>query len=1180
VTRAEFAARLKATYPAYAGMADDDLVDRTVAKYPQYASQIDDLQPSDNAHPQQNFNAAHRRTDGLPGSALPPSFGAEPTVGERIKSGAGNLVSGLGDLASSVVVGVPEAAGNIVSAIPRAGYAAIDALQHGGSAGDAFEAAKNVQPYRGATTAMSKAATNLGHATTEAMGGVRPGIDTDVQDAAARLAPVVAGVLAGGRSVKTGATSRAAQAVAFYEPKIAAAATDAEKAALTAEMQRTVSGLAEVAPKTPTDVASGATATAPISRASGPTSDASNEPVSTTQEPPIAPQGPNGAQIGPSNADIQALTDQAGRAQAEAVPRPADTTAASIRAGIDRMQNTNPDVPGLSGPAKLEGITVTPEHLEGAADGHLVAENPDGSLVRMDPEEFRRLSREEPQPQSAAVADLSRAEADLPNSQAGGEPNARNAEVAPPESGLGQDQTGGNTQAPQVGRLPPTQNQIDFDNYLDTTDANGNPIAPQPAVEPNAAPSGEPASAPSKQPLTDWMLGSGEEAYPGIKDDAAYAENTFRGSEPAAAPPKEADLTPRGPGEAPVQQNPQAPKIRRSTMGGFYDRAVPQIVDAIEKQGDAGAETASKMRAAQMFSDQFTAPAVADLKAATKGMTDAQINQVGDIVEKFSQGGMPAGVDPKVAAAVDIIRRDVGRIKDLALGHVSDFTPLEDYLPHIGKPPEDMPASVQNLVNRAGHESGNLTRQRGQNSVRPEGQDLLNAIQSYYRGASRYIGELRAFNVGDRPGLDAALSTLADKATANGYDGDLIQQYASKAMGGGQTDDRVAAKIADSVISAQSMTKPFFAPIRHFQQIRNDLATFGFGNTLRGVVDTMGQKAGLSPDGSRAVLESGAVVRDAARDMMQMSSQGGVAGALRKGAEWMNTPVRLVDQVKAQVTANAAAHHFTELADLAQGNSVPLARRIGGELRSTPVVQQAARDTLARAGVDVANLADKNAYAQGMRNYMWQATQDTQKSMSKLGSPAFSMTPWGRVLYLFNRPTAFGTDFALQRVLKPAAAGDLGPLVRYTVGSALGYGSTEAAVHALKGRSDPVLDAMHGNDVPVGEALRYGGEAVMPHGYATQNPRATPMPWGENYPGSIPSAIGQALQVAGERVPEHLGGYGAMFNDYKALADAMRKEEPGRLMSIVPATKLVQPLYNKITGGSDSERLAQAMSSP
>jgi hypothetical protein len=42
LTSAEFASRIKSKYPVYADLTDDDLVERTLAKYPDFAPFIID----------------------------------------------------------------------------------------------------------------------------------------------------------------------------------------------------------------------------------------------------------------------------------------------------------------------------------------------------------------------------------------------------------------------------------------------------------------------------------------------------------------------------------------------------------------------------------------------------------------------------------------------------------------------------------------------------------------------------------------------------------------------------------------------------------------------------------------------------------------------------------------------------------------------------------------------------------------------------------------------------------------------------------------------------------------------------------------------------------------------------------------------------------------------------------
>lgn len=43
ITRKEFAAKVKAKYPEYGGIDDDELVNKMVAKYPEYKSEISDF---------------------------------------------------------------------------------------------------------------------------------------------------------------------------------------------------------------------------------------------------------------------------------------------------------------------------------------------------------------------------------------------------------------------------------------------------------------------------------------------------------------------------------------------------------------------------------------------------------------------------------------------------------------------------------------------------------------------------------------------------------------------------------------------------------------------------------------------------------------------------------------------------------------------------------------------------------------------------------------------------------------------------------------------------------------------------------------------------------------------------------------------------------------------------------
>jgi len=51
LTRAEFAARLKAPYPVCADLTDEELVTRTLQKYPHYSSCIEPPDLDDNLRP-------------------------------------------------------------------------------------------------------------------------------------------------------------------------------------------------------------------------------------------------------------------------------------------------------------------------------------------------------------------------------------------------------------------------------------------------------------------------------------------------------------------------------------------------------------------------------------------------------------------------------------------------------------------------------------------------------------------------------------------------------------------------------------------------------------------------------------------------------------------------------------------------------------------------------------------------------------------------------------------------------------------------------------------------------------------------------------------------------------------------------------------------------------------------
>lgn len=102
MTRAEFAQKIKAQYPQYASLSDEDLATRMLATYPQYQALIKSEAPP--------------KGQTAPGS----------TFGEKIKNAADMLRNAPEDLQAGVVKGAAHTAldlGSMVSSIPVAGPA-------------------------------------------------------------------------------------------------------------------------------------------------------------------------------------------------------------------------------------------------------------------------------------------------------------------------------------------------------------------------------------------------------------------------------------------------------------------------------------------------------------------------------------------------------------------------------------------------------------------------------------------------------------------------------------------------------------------------------------------------------------------------------------------------------------------------------------------------------------------------------------------------------------------------------------------------------------------------------------------------------------------------------------------------------------------------------------------------
>lgn len=274
MTRSEFAAKLKATYPVYKDMPDDELVTRTLAQYPVYANQIDDATPptppSSAAPPEQRVATPTLARTGLSGAEVKrraaadqpqmtdaelQRFGTgnytEPTTGETAISSAthfaGRAVSDVGALAT---IPLDTAYEQLTAAPVRRAYHSFkDAPAGQGIAKtiiNAWQAASAPElPATKGLAAGTSAAANW----IDKKAGVRPNAILDNPQAVAETAADVGTALVGGK--KLTAPTKAEQIIAFYEPKLAAAATDAERAAIGAEMRRAVSGVADAAPVSP-----------------------------------------------------------------------------------------------------------------------------------------------------------------------------------------------------------------------------------------------------------------------------------------------------------------------------------------------------------------------------------------------------------------------------------------------------------------------------------------------------------------------------------------------------------------------------------------------------------------------------------------------------------------------------------------------------------------------------------------------------------------------------------------------------------------------------------------------------------------------------------------------------------------------------------------------------------------
>lgn len=167
MTRAEFAAKIKAQYPVYASIPDDELATKMLAKYPIYGSQIQDATGPSSAAPASdqspgwaqrhpNVAALTRGTlDTLPAVggvvggllATPETFGAGTVAGAGLGFGAGRglrdlIAEGLGldapssvtqkaaNIATDAVLGA--ATGEALPGAPKVAVTAGKALEHAG----------------------------------------------------------------------------------------------------------------------------------------------------------------------------------------------------------------------------------------------------------------------------------------------------------------------------------------------------------------------------------------------------------------------------------------------------------------------------------------------------------------------------------------------------------------------------------------------------------------------------------------------------------------------------------------------------------------------------------------------------------------------------------------------------------------------------------------------------------------------------------------------------------------------------------------------------------------------------------------------------------------------------------------------------------------------------------------
>lgn len=561
--------------------------------------------------------------------------------------------------------------------------------------------------------------------------------------------------------------------------------------------------------------------------------------------------------------------------------------------------------------------------------------------------------------------------------------------------------------------------------------------------------------------------------------------------EPTPAP-KPAEIPPTGepvpaPGEKPVVNPTQTgvpteeskipvggPETPTSTTDIVKNpNTVPNLPDRVKllsskenairaTKTDAGNELADRMVGADARHTELRAGYMHDLKPVfdlnKKDFRDAWDIQEGKLD--------PSKASPAAAKAAETLKKVMPQVqKDADAAGAINGDLGENYLPHVyakgkGGPSVNMP----DKVNTSAKQYGNLDKERL--STNDSYQRTPQVLQEYLDKASQRIAHAEHFgakneisdNLLSRIGAEGGDQGTADKAFAN---------YIRKPF-----ENTTAAKIGGKIRAGFGVARLPLAAVSHLGQTSNTAVDTGIANTLK----AWGKHIAGNPADKDFVDRTGVINPQSLGHYSQNYTSVG-----SKAANKLTAPgLTQVMKVNRSVTALAYRNYASNLA--AKGDEATLrALGVKGDIGETLTDEQQLQ--AARGGVE-----------------------KTMFTGSSAQTPIGAETNKGRFIGQYRTAYAYPqTKFIANSILKPAAKGNIAPLLRYLGVSGGVTAATVAGKDAVTGRQETpgeiAADTVASLGGIPGEMLN---SAIQ---YGASNPVGT-------IAGAVAPAAGEAVKLA------------------------------------------------------------------